>query len=392
MPSKRRTITRPNSRAPRAGHDYDHVLGGVVELLESARRGSARAVNAIMTATYWEIGRRIVEFEQGGRRRAEYGEEIMSKLSTDLTTRFGRGFSRRNIEQMRNFCLAWPKAQTPSALLSGRGSGGRSLAPKAQTSSAQSPLATIASRFPLPWSHYVRLLTVENPDARRFYETEALRGGWSVRQLDRQVGTMFFERTALSRNKAAMLRRGHTPQPGEKPSLEEEIKSPFILEFLDLKDEYSETDLENEIIRQLEGFLLELGGEFTFVGRQRRLRIDDEWYRIDLLFYHRVLRCLIVIDLKLGRFTHADAGQMHLYLNYADEHWTMPGENQPVGIILCASKGESVAKYALAGLPNKILAAEYRTALPSERDLAKALTDAQRAFEARRRPLNRRKR
>ncbi|MGH7441173.1 MAG: PDDEXK nuclease domain-containing protein, partial [bacterium] len=232
-------------------------------------------------------------------------------------------------------------------------------------------------KFPLPWSHYVRLMSVRNMEARRFYEQEVLRGGWSVRQLDRQIGSQFYERTALSRDKTAMLVHGSKPGHGEALSPAEEIKDPFVLEFLGLKDEYSESDLEEALIRDLEGFLLELGGDFAFVGRQRRLRVGDEWYRVDLLFYHRGLRCLVVIDLKAGKFTHADAGQMHLYLNYAREHWTKPGENPPVGLILCTRKDEAVAHYSLEGLPNKILAAEYRTALPKEKEWAQRVMQIQ---------------
>jgi predicted nuclease of restriction endonuclease-like (RecB) superfamily len=201
---------------------------------------------------------------------------------------------------------------------------------------------------------------MRDPHARQFYEQEALRGGWTIRQLDRQIGSQFYERTALSRNKAAMLRKGQAVAPADVVSPEEEIKNPYILEFLSLKDEYSETELEAALVAKLESFLLELGGDFTFVGRQRRLRVGDEWYQIDLLFFHRRLRCLVIIDLKLGKFTHADAGQMHLYLNYAREHWMVPGENPPVGLILCAEKDSAVAKYALEGLPNKVLAAEWR--------------------------------
>src|SRR5271157_5088654 len=208
-----------------------------------------------------------------------------------------------------------------------------------------------------------------NDDARRFYEKEALRGGWSIRQLDRQIGSQFYERTLLSRNKAAMFRKGSVPQPGDLLTPEEEIKDPLVLEFLNLKDEYSEHDLEEALIRKLEDFLLELGGDFAFMGRQKRLRIGDEWFRIDLLFFHRRLRCLVVIDLKIGKFTHADSGQMHLYLNFAREHWMNEGENPPVGLILCAQKDEAVARYALEGLPNKVMASEYRTALPNEAEL-----------------------
>jgi predicted nuclease of restriction endonuclease-like (RecB) superfamily len=226
-------------------------------------------------------------------------------------------------------------------------------------------------------------MALSSEEARRFYETEALRCGWSVRQLERQVACQFYERTALSRNKAAMLKKSGHREPSDKVTPEEEIKDPFVLEFLGLKDEYSESDLEEALIIHLEAFLLELGGDFAFIGRQRRLRIGDEWYRIDLLFFHRKLRCLVVIDLKLGRFTHADAGQMHLYLNYAKEHWVHEGEKPPVGVILCAQKDEAVAHYALEGLPNTVLAREYMTVLPSEKLLADEIDKARRALRER---------
>ena len=244
-------------------------------------------------------------------------------------------------------------------------------------------LTAIAGTFPLPWSHYVKLLSVDDEKARKFYEEEALRGGWSVRQLDRQIGSKFYERTLLSKNKAAMLQKGTEPQPGDLMTPEEQIKDPFVLEFLDLKDEYSENDLEDALIHKLEDFLLELGSDFTFVGRQKRLRIGDEWYRIDLLFFHRRLSCLVVIDLKIGKFTHADAGQMHMYLNYVAEHWTHEDENPPVGLILCAEKDAAVAHYSLEGLPNKVMASEYKLALPEEKLLEEELERTKRAIESR---------
>lgn len=376
---------------------YDVILSGVTQLLESARRTTARATNAVITATYWEIGRIIVEYEQGGRGRAAYGEVLLKRLSNDLVKRFGRGFGLSNLKQIRKFYLNYEdigKGQTLSGLFDGEGSvkkshtvSGQLIATdkgeKLPTVSTISVLRTLAARFPLPWSHYVLLLAVKNPEARAFYEKEALRGGWSVRQLDRQVNSQFYERTALSRNKAVMLKKGSVSLPGDILTPEEEIKDPFVLEFLGLKDEYSESDLEEGLIKQLENFLLELGGDFTFVGRQRRLRVGDEWYRVDLLFYHRRLRCLVIIDLKLGKFTHADAGQMHLYLNYAREHWTHPGENPPVGLILCAQKDHAVAKYALEGMPNKVLAAEYKTVLPDEKILVAELERTRRMLERR---------
>jgi predicted nuclease of restriction endonuclease-like (RecB) superfamily len=223
-----------------------------------------------------------------------------------------------------------------------------------------SDLSVLARAFPLPCSAYVRLLSVKKPQVRTFYETEALRGGWSVRQLDRQIGTQFYERTALSQNKAATLKNGEVAEHGDALTPEQAIKDPLVLEFLNLKDEYSESDLEEALIPHLADFLLELGDDFAFVGRQRRLRIDYSWFRVDLLFFHRRFKCLLVVDLKVGKFSYADAGQMHLHLNYARENWMKPSEDPPVGLILCAEKGTAEAHYALEGLPNKVLAAEYQ--------------------------------
>ena len=357
--------------------DYGQVHSGIVALLEASRRAAARSVNALMTATYWEIGRRIVEFEQGGQDRAAYGDALIKRLSVDLSKRFGRGFSARNLEQMRLFYKAWP---------------GEAIS---QTLSAKSASALITQdffsmaqvgAFPLPWSAYVRLLSVKNEAARRFYETEALRCGWSVRQLDRQINSQFFERAALSHSKATMLHQGEEQSAtGDVLTPEQALKDPFVLEFLDLKDEYSESELEAALIGHLADFLIELGDDFAFVGRQRRMRLDDHWFRVDLLFFHRLLKCLIVIDLKIGKFSYADAGQMHMYLNYAREHWMKPGENPPIGLILCADKGAAEARYALDGLPNKVLAAEYQTILPDERQLVAELEKTQLALDARQR-------
>lgn len=264
-------------------------------------------------------------------------------IEADLK-RFGRGFTRQNLQQMRNFYLFSPEInQTPSGNLD------------------------------LPWSAYVRLMSVKNTAARTFYEEETLRNGWSIRQLDRQVNTQFYERTALSLNKAKMLKNGAVAKPEDVLTPEEAIKDPFVLEFLDLKDEYSESELEAALIQHMADFLLELGDDFAFVGRQRRLRLDDTWFRIDLLFFHRRLKCLVVIELKTGKFNAGDAGQMHLYLNYAREHWTKPDENPPVGLILCAAKGEAEAHYALANMPNKIVAADYHMLLPDEKLLTAKL-------------------
>ncbi|MFZ4625309.1 MAG: PDDEXK nuclease domain-containing protein [Rhodoferax sp.] len=346
--------------------EYNAIQSEIAGLLEAARSAAARSVNAVMTATYWEIGRRIVSFDQGGQDRAAYGAALIERLADDLTRRFGRGFSRQNLWQMRAFHQAWPSA----GIL--------------QTVSGESAdFNAMTKAFPLPWSAYVRLLSVKNEAARRFYETEALRCGWSVRQLDRQVNSQFYERIALSQNKATMLQKGETPETSDALTPEQAIKDPFVLEFLNLKDEYSESDLEDALIAHLADFLMELGDDFAFIGRQRRLRLDDNWFRVDLLFFHRQLKCLIVIDLKVGQFSYADAGQMHMYLNYAKEHWMKPGENPPIGLILCAGKGSSQAHYALEGLSNKVLAAEYQTVLPAEKLLADEIEKTQQALGAR---------
>lgn len=378
MTRKTPVATRKPAALP-AG--YAGIHGSIVELLDTARQAAARSVNALMTASYWEIGRRIVEAEQKGRRRASYGEQLMERLSADLTARFGRGFGVNNLESMRRFFLAYPQPEI-SQTLSGK-LGNDAPAEKSQTVSRKFDLSELAQVFTLPWSAYVRLLSVKDDHARRFYEVEALRGGWSVRQLDRQIGSQFYERTALSKDKAAMLVKGSVAQPEDAVTHNDAIKDPYVLEFLDLKDEYSESDLETALIQRLEDFLLELGEGFTFVGRQRRLRIDQTWYRVDLLFFHRKLRCLVIIDLKLGSLTHADVGQMHMYCNYAKEHWAYPDENPPVGLILCADKGHALARYALDGLPTKVMAANYRTVLPDAELLQKELENTRRLLECR---------
>ena len=419
------------TRPPKAD-DYDRLLGDISQVFTAARSASVRTVNAIMTAAYWVTGLRVVEYEQGGARRAEYGVQLLQRLTVDLTSRHGRGFGVDNLQRMRAFYLSCPPSKIYATLSRKFTDTAPALEPKHATPSRKSgrfpattselaiqirstpsgtsspiaeeekqaallrksgihqrssglfTLSDLAAAFPLSWSHYVLLLKARSPEARAFYEEEALRGGWPVRTLDRQMSTLFYERTALSRDKAAMLRKHAQARPGEQLTPAEAIKDPLILEFLDLKDEYSETDLEDELIDHLQQFLLELGDDFAFVARQRRLRLDNEWYRVDLVFFHRRLRCLVVIDLKVGKFTHADAGQMHLYLNYAREHWVKPGENPPVGLILCSSKGDDVAKYALENLPNKVLAAEYRLALPPEERLLEELRQTRRAWELRR--------
>lgn len=373
---------KANKAVPPAAYEVIHA--GIVDLLQAARVQAARSVNALMTASYWEIGRRIVEAEQKGKRRADYGDVLIKRLGVDLTAQFGRGFGWRNVFQMRAFHLAWPQILQMLSAISDESEIVQTVPTNSVFSlSAPRQLAEIARHFPLPWSAYVRLLSVRSEHARRFYEAEALRGGWSVRQLDRQIGSQFYERTALSRNKAAMLTKGALAKREDLVTPDDAIKDPYVLEFLNLKDEYSESELEDALIHRLEDFLLELGDDFAFIGRQKRLRLDDTWFRVDLVFFHRSLRCLVIVDLKVGKFSYTDAGQMHMYLNYAKANWMRDGENPPVGLILCSQKGTAEAHYALEGLPNKVLAAQYQTVLPSEKVIAEELAHATRLLNER---------
>jgi predicted nuclease of restriction endonuclease-like (RecB) superfamily len=378
--------------------DYNGLLGRISSLLEQGRRATVRTTNAILTATYWEVGRQIVEYEQGGQARAEYGDALLKLLASDLTTRYGRGFSRSNLQQMRLFYIGWKICQTPSGKLQARVNcpalTDESAAPISQTVSSKlqtlvptqlplSPTASLLDTFPLSWSHYVRLMSVDDDFARWFYEEEAIRGAWLVRQLGRQISTQFFERTAMSRNKKAMLLRGRQPEPEDAVPLEEAIRDPYLFEFLNLKDEYSETDLEDAIIGHLQTFLLEMGGVFTFVARQQRIRIGDVWYRMDLVLFHRLLRCLVIIDLKIGRFTHADAGQMNLYLNYTREHMVLRGEEAPIGLILCSEKNDAVVHYAMGGIEANVFASKYLKRLPAPEVLRQEILKTQHALQTR---------
>ena len=305
---------------------------------------------------------------------------LLEQLAKDLTKQFGRGFG--NMQSLENArilpCLARGADSFDTV---------ERICQVPFTSTNISPLSssisTLSASFPLPWSAYVRLLSVKRPEARSFYETEALRsGGLSANWIARSAANST-NASRSHRTKPPCWRRPRPPEPGDTMTPEEAIKDPFVLEFLDLKDEYSESDLEEALIHHLTDFLLELGDDFAFLGRQRRLRIDDTWFRIDLVFFHRRLRGLVIVDLKVGKFSYADAGQMHLYLNYAREHWMKPGENPPVGLILCAEKGAAEAHYALDNLPNKVLAAEYQTVLPDEKLIAEELERSRRELEQR---------
>ena len=349
--------------------EYGKILAEIADWLHKANVQVGRTVNAVMTATYWRIGQRIVEEEQRGHGQAEYGQRLISRLAKDLTTQFGRGYSQPNLFRMRSFYLAYRSVPSVDSAKLSSVSRISTDTEIFSTASIKSP-----AHFPLSWSHYVRLLSVDSREARAYYEREALRGGWTVRMLDRQIATNAFERLKGKPSNTQGL------NPNEHP--DEYIRDPFVLEFLNLNDNYSEQDLESALISELERFLLELGNDFAFVARQKRLRIGTEWYKVDLVFFHRRLRCLLIVELKVGKFSHADAGQMNLYLNYAREHWVNPEENPPVGLILCSENDEAVAHYSLEGLTNTVLAREYQLTLPDEHRLAERLSVTRKRLQA----------
>ena len=340
---------------------YSGLLNRVSVLLQEARRKTVRQINTVITTTYWHIGRMIIEEEQKGKERADYGQELVIKLAKDLTKRFGKGFSKSNLFSMRQFYLTFTgKFQT----LSG----------KSETVSRKSPIRqTPSAEFKpmLSWSHYCELLTIEEPLSRSFYEKEAIQNNWSVRELDRQINSMLFERLSLSKNKKKVLSLAQKGQVITRP--EDAVKDPYVLEFLGIpeKSYYTENQLEQKLTDHLQEFVLELGKGFTFVARQKRITIDNEHYYIDLVFYHRILRCLVLIDLKIGALAHSDVGQMNFYLNYIKDKEMMANENPPIGLILCTerTKGKVFVEYALGGITNKIFVSKYKLYLPTKNQL-----------------------
>jgi predicted nuclease of restriction endonuclease-like (RecB) superfamily len=362
-------------------------------LIVSAHATVARGVDLVQVHTNFEIGRRIVEQEQKGKSRAAYGEEVLRALAERLTTEFGAGFSRRNLELMRRFYLLYgdrlpKKAQTASAQLPAtkkaqtasaqsspirkvQTASGRLLAAgKLQTASAKSQ----ARPFSLSWSHYVFLLGIKNPDERSFYEIEAASQDWPLRELKRQFDTSLYERLALSRDKAGIRKLAKKGQLVEKP--QDILKEPLVLEFLGLDEQarYSESDLEGAIISQIERFLLEMGKGFLFEARQKRFSFDDDHFFVDLVFYNRLLRCYVLVDLKLGKLTHQDLGQMQMYVNTFDRHVRTQGENRTVGIVLCTKKNQALVTITLPK-GSRIHAREYQLYLPSKEVLQKKLVE-----------------
>lgn len=331
--------------------------------------------------TNFEIGRRIVEHEQKGAKRAAYGTELLVELSARLTEEFGPGFSERNLEYMRKFFLHFgPRiAQTVSGQLPIPGIP-QTLSAKL-ASGAISEIATRKSPFTLSWSHYVLLLTIKDADERSFYEIESSNEGWSLSELKRQKASAQYERLAVSRDKAGVRRLAEKGQVIAKP--EDVLKEPYVLEFLGLDEKagYSESDLESAIISQIERFLLELGKGFLFESRQRRFTFDEDHYFVDLVFYNRLLRCYVIIDLKLDKLTHQDLGQMQMYVNHYDRHVKLPDENPTVGLLLCKDKKDAVVKLTLPKDAN-IHAREYQLYLPSKELLKAKLIEWAREEEA----------
>lgn len=311
----------------------------IVDLLQSARNNVVLTINQTMVTTYFEIGRKIVEEEQNGKDRADYGKSLLQDLSKVLTSEFGKGFSVTNIQQMRSFYLSYQKQQTLSV------------------------------NFKLSWSHYLKLMRIDDENERKFYEIESEKNNWSVRELERQYDSALYTRLVLSRDKEKVKELSEKGLILEKPK--DAVKDPYILEFLGLPEHsaYSESQLEQELIDKLEHFLLELGNGFTFVARQKRISFDGKNFLIDLVFYNRFLKSFVLIDLKIGELKHQDLGQMQMYVNYYDREVRLEDENKTIGIILCKDKSESVVEYTLPENNEHIFASKYKTVLPSKDEL-----------------------
>ncbi|MBS3123553.1 DUF1016 family protein [Candidatus Woesearchaeota archaeon] len=317
--------------------DYQKLIFTFGELLHQARKQAVSEVNKVLLITYWEMGRHLVEYEQGGKNRAEYGGHLLDTLSKDLTSSYGSGFSRDNLERMRKIYIMFPNSATLSRKLS--------------------------------WSHYCLLLRVANETARNFYLIETEKEDWGVRELGRQINSLLFERVAASKDTKSILALAQNGQVIE--TSRDLVKDPYFLEFLGLEpsEKYTETELENKIIFHLKQFLLELGKGFMFVARQQKISLEGEHFYIDLVFYNRILRCFVLIELKIGKLTHQDLGQLQMYVNYYDRTFKHTDENSTIGILLCADKKEAIVKYTLPEGNKHIFASEYKLYLPKKEDL-----------------------
>lgn len=371
------------------------LLDRIGEIIIEARQQTVRAVNTILVKTYWEIGREIVEQELGGKVRAEYGERFLKNMASELAARHGKGFSYPNLRRMCQFytdyeifsTLSREFEQPISATLSHKSDSNKIDSipsrkvgeKKGPTMSAKSVLSEkLINR--LSWSHICLLLAVSDKDARSFYEIEIARNGWSVRETKRQIESMLFERLALSKDKTGLKKLAQKGQIIETP--EDALKDPYVLEFLGLSEQekWLESDLEQALMEHLQNFLLELGTGFMFVNRQFRISINNEHYRIDLVFYHKRLRSYILIDLKAGKFDHADFGQMKFYLNYFKEELNDAGDNEPIGMILCYEKDDAFVEYVLKD-EKTIFAKKYQLSLPDKQKLLAEVKRVKENFE-----------
>ena len=345
-------------------------------VLESARAGAYRAVNAAMVQAYWHVGRLIVEHEQGGAKRAAYGEAVLDDLSRRLMAEFGRGFDVTNLRKMRQFYRMF---EIRDAL---RLESGKTKRDALRLVSGVEPIRHTACDA-LSWSHYRLLMQVENPAAREWYMREAADQHWSTRQLDRQISVLYYERLLASRKKVPVRKEAREKLAAVTP--EQFIRDPYVLEFLDLKDypALRESAVEQAIIDNLQAFLLELGKGFSFVARQRRMRFEDEDFYVDLVFYNYLLRCFVLIDLKVGKLTHQDIGQMDSYVRMFDAHARPKGDNPTIGLILCSKKNEAIAKYSVLNEGSQIFAAKYVKVLPTERELTREIERERRLIDAR---------
>ncbi len=330
-------MKKKNSGVPASGLE---CLTRIREILSRSRAQALQSVNAAMVQAYWEIGREIVEEEQRGAARAGYGEQLIQEISAQLSGEYGNGFKARNIAYMRGFYVAFPILQ--------------------------------ALRAELSWTHYRLLSQVEKPTARKFYEVECIRARWSTRELERQITSLLFERLALSKDKEGLLALGHG-QDIFKP--EDLVRDPYVLEFTGLPEsgKFQESDLEQALMDQLQKFLLELGRGFAFVARQKRVTLDGDHFYVDLVFYHTILKCFVLIDLKTTKISHGDLGQMQFYVNYYDQECRNEGDQPTIGIILGAEKNEAMVRYTLNEKNQKIFASRYKLYLPTEEELVAEL-------------------
>lgn len=317
----------------------DSFYTKILDILKSAHKTIYQSVNTTMVDTYFKIGRLIVDEEQQGEEKAKYGQNLINGLSKRLSDEFGKGFSATNLKQMRSFYLTYSKGQK------------------------------VSDEFKLSWSHYLKLMRIDDENERKFYEIESIKNNWSINELQRQYDSALYTRLALSRNKSEVFKLSEKGLVIEQPK--DAIKDPYILEFIGLpeKSEYSESDLEQRLIDKLEHFLLELRTGFTFVARQKRISFDDKHFRIDLVFYNRILKSFVLIDLKIGELKHQDIGQMQMYVNYYDREIRLKDENKTIGLILCQNKSESVVQYTLPENNEQVFASKYQTILPSKEKL-----------------------